>query len=104
MNLIPSRICECCTLPDKVAIKDSNTVVTNGCSLPLKRTPLHIGRSTREPNFDMNRAMFKFAWDILQPSNDLDSSLTSDSDSNTEQSENENHDTEADNSGYCYNL
>ena len=60
MNLIRSKICECCsTLSDEVAINESNTVVLNGCSLPLKKTPLHIVRSTREPNFDLKRAMFK---------------------------------------------
>jgi hypothetical protein len=47
--------------------------------------------------------MFKFSWTILQPSNDSDSSITSESEYSNEKSGNENDDTE-EHSEYCDDL
>ena len=99
--------CDCCPRGDIGAINEYSTVPVNGCSLPMKRSPLHAVNSRKDSKLELWRAMFNFAWKILQPSNDSDSSITSDSESNNEKSGNENTDIEEEeeeDSEYCDDL
>ena len=109
MNPILANLCECgcCVRGDIGAISKYSTVPVNGCSLPMKRSPLHAVNSHKDSKIELWRAMFNFAWTTLQPPNDSDSSITSSSESNSEGSENENADIEEEeeeDSEYCDDL
>ena len=93
INLVHSEICDCDCCCTGYSINLSHTIPVNGCSLPIKRSPLQVTSPTG-CKLELWESMFKFAWKTLQNSNDTDSSVTSDSETDNEQREDETEDSD----------
>ena len=92
MKLLTSEICDCdsgsCSTSHD-AINDSHIIPVNGCSLPLKRSPLQANSLSGESRLELWEKMFKFAWRKHQSLEDTDTTFSSESDSD-DSSENSN--------------
>ena len=107
MNLPQSNICncDCCSRKHMGGISSRHTIPVSDCSLPIKMSPLQDLPLSMKSGEWLWESMFKFAWKILQPSNESDSSETFDSETECELSANDNDDNEdSEDSNYCDDL
>ena len=97
MSLPISSICNCvkCDWKDIGGISSNHINPVNGCSLPIKTSPLQDVPKSIKSNEELWESMFKFSWK-LKRSLITDSSVTFDSDTESESSENDDEKTNED--------
>ena len=99
MNLANAPICscDCCLSRTPCATYDIHTIPMNGCSLPMKRSPLHEMTLPKQSELELWYVMFKFAWKEMNKDVDseTDTEIAYDSDSSEiDDNRNETEDSE----------